>query len=630
MTSLNGDLSQVDPSAALYLCPIISTHSSDNRVLGRLARVLAALVAAGISDQGTLEASTDNASALMTPMQQAARLGERRCLLLSERTELVYLIPAMEVRTNLCHAELRSCGFVSADTLADSVEQACPNDEAFLSDAARILEALSVTKEFKEALLMNAAEYIRILNQTAQQHMTNEPLVERIFSVIACLTLGIPDNVNTAVQVNVPYTCKWAMQQHIGAKSTLSACIFLVSTLLSDDEAQKKYICEQLVSEFLGAAKAYKDDAAFFTKARARNATQPPPSHLTVSQYSSSQVASCLGNMSLLDDCILLMCKAGTVPALIAGMNAHNSDKKLLRVGLEMISNFAAADDEEIDHEATEMLLTQGAIQQLKAVIEKHPTDAMLMRSTFDAMYNLGNDHDAAQALMDKDLLSPTLNALAIFETNKPVMSELIKLLSGLMFNSSCVLKLAQIGGMSQVLFALKAQIKDADFVSEAMTMFSNAVTNVKNAEVFLEQDYLKTILGLLDTHNMHESIPRFTMITMIRVASGSDELSQHIAEEGMMHFMRITGSHIDDTPLIRLVFELFGTLAYNKSNLASLVSGGGVQRLIQTIKYDQVRRMADIPDSQQHQTTMIRVFFVVARRKTLSSSFRLCIHSKR
>ena len=54
------------------------------------------------------------------------------------------------------------------------------------------------------------------------------------------------------------------------------------------------------------------------------------------------------------------MCKAGTVPALIAGMNAHNSDKKLLRVGLEMISNFAAADDEEIDHEATEMLLTQG------------------------------------------------------------------------------------------------------------------------------------------------------------------------------------------------------------------------------------------------------------------------------
>ena len=230
----------------------------------------------------------------MTPMQQAARLGERRCLLLSERTELVYLIPAMEVRTNLCHAELRSCGFVSADTLANSVEQACPNDEAFLSDAARILEALSVTKEFKEALLMNSAEYIRILNQTAQQHMTNEPLVERIFSVIACLTLGIPDNVNTAVQVNVPYTCKWAMQQHIGAKSTLSACIFLVSTLLSDDEVQKKYICEQLVSEFLGAAKAYKDDAAFFTKVRGRNATQRPPSHLTVvnTHHRRSRVAS--------------------------------------------------------------------------------------------------------------------------------------------------------------------------------------------------------------------------------------------------------------------------------------------------------------------------------------------------
>ena len=73
-----------------------------------------------------------------------------------------------------------------------------------------------------------------------------------------------------------------------------------------------------------------------------------------------------------------------------------------------------------------------------------------------------------------------------------------------------------------------------------------------------------------------------------IRVSTTSDTLSVRIADEGMVYFMRLTGSHAEDTPLITLVFELFGTLAYQPDNLASFVSNGGVQRLVQTLKFQQ------------------------------------------
>ena len=43
---------------------------------------------------------------------------------------------------------------------------------------------------------------------------------------------------------------------------------------------------------------------------------------------------SCLGSMSLVDDCILIMCQAGAVPIVDKGLHAHTENRKLIRIGL--------------------------------------------------------------------------------------------------------------------------------------------------------------------------------------------------------------------------------------------------------------------------------------------------------
>ena len=147
--------------------------------------------------------------------------------------------------------------------------QANNGSETFLDLAATVVETLSVDREFKDAINANAAEYIRVLNQTAFDHMANAKLVERIHAIIAAVCVGVRDSVDAAFAANVPYTIKWAMQQHAESMETLSACMFCVSSLLTDDEAQTQCICELVNEEILSSAKAFIADVLFFMKVRA-------------------------------------------------------------------------------------------------------------------------------------------------------------------------------------------------------------------------------------------------------------------------------------------------------------------------------------------------------------------------
>ena len=65
----------------------------------------------------------------------------------------------------------------------------------------------------------------------------------------------------------------------------------------------------------------------------------------------------CMGNMSIVDNCILTMTAAGTVPLVASGMDVHMGDAKVLRTAVELFSNFGATEDDEMDAAATNRLL---------------------------------------------------------------------------------------------------------------------------------------------------------------------------------------------------------------------------------------------------------------------------------
>ena len=302
------------------------------------------------------------------------------------------------------------------------------------------------------------------------------------------------------------------------------------------------------------------------------------------------QAASCLSRMALLDSCILMMCKAGTVHTLNRGMLANLDNPKLILIGLEIFSNFAAADDDEIDAEATEILLEHGSIETIKTVMDKMFTNESVMLSAFDALYNFSDDAKAAEYLARDScqIFDLALNALATYERNENVMHALIKLLSSLMYHPICVARLRAVCGLSKVLTALAHWKANPTFVDEAAMLIANAVADPGNAVALLEQDYLAMVLSLLDAHASEESILESVLILLTRASTSSDKLSILIGESGMLYFMRLAKTRHDNAQLITSVYELFGTLAFVESNIRPIVSNGGAQLLIQTMQHQE------------------------------------------
>eukprot|EP00969_Alexandrium_andersonii_P289799 12808922-Alexandrium_andersonii.AAC.1 len=60
-----------------------------------------------------------------------------------------------------------------------------------------------------------------------------------------------------------------------------------------------------------------------------------------------------MGNLSLVDDCILEMVRRRAVERIVVCMEVNGESVRLLKTAMEVISNFAAMEDDDNDEEAT-------------------------------------------------------------------------------------------------------------------------------------------------------------------------------------------------------------------------------------------------------------------------------------
>jgi hypothetical protein len=86
-----------------------------------------------------------------------------------------------------------------------------------------------------------------------------------------------------------------------------------------------------------------------------------------------------------------------------------------------------------------------------------------------------------------------------------------------------------------------------------------------------------------LETFSDNPEIVKFTITMFTRLAT-DDDLSEAIAETGMGSFMAAVATHFDDTIFLTLLFELFGQLAFVKTNLKAIVQHGGIRVLMDTM----------------------------------------------
>lgn len=368
----------------------------------------------------------------------------------------------------------------------------CERHANIVLDATELLSKWACEPKIKARLALK--EYIRVINQTALNHMASVGIVKRCFSILANLAYNNAEVIAYEMELNVPCTLKWALQHHVTDLGVCEMAIFSASCLLTEDEQQKMYICDQLTREVVDALKLHLTAPTFFSKA-----------------------TRCLGSMSLVDRCIVVMTSFGVVTVVVAGIDSHLEDANVLRSAIELLSNFGAIENESLEEQAIHALIEGGSIQAIRRVLNEHSArDAVLLISCFDALYNVGNDERAGRIITDECLCEVALHCLDQYDFQRELSRQCVRLISVLTYNEISVRnrprrktrrfrkqnqvgRLSKIGAATSLLDTLGAHAYQEEFVVDCTLSLSNLVTVPATARAFLDRSYLKDVLDLLD-----------------------------------------------------------------------------------------------------------------------------------
>ena len=169
------------------------------------------------------------------------------------------------------------------------------------------------------------------------------------------------------------------------------------------------------------------------------------------------------------------------------------------------------------------------------------------------------------------------------FDYERRLVSQVIRFLSVLTYHESAVSQFATLGGMQIICQAMHTRVDDEEFVQDCMLTISNAVPNPDNQASLFENNLVPQLLQLLTFYSENEDIAKYVIISSIRLST-NDAVSTVIAEEGMRSFMKASTGFVetDNAPLLSLLFELLGQLAFLKKNIQVIVQHSGINILMQ------------------------------------------------
>mmetsp|Transcript_4951 Transcript_4951/g.15520 ORF Transcript_4951/g.15520 Transcript_4951/m.15520 type:complete len:927 (+) Transcript_4951:946-3726(+) len=459
----------------------------------------------------------------------------------------------------------------------------CGNvDAQLVDDATELLTNLrksttsSKSKKKKTPLLSSLREYVRVLNQTCLDHIDNATVVNRCVAILANLAFNNAEVIGYEFDVNVPYTLKWALQHYLlsreeSAGEYCEVAVFAASCLLTDDEPRTKYVCDQLLPEFAQALTRFAGVPSFYSKC-----------------------TRCVGAFSFVEDCVSLIVVKEVLPRIVAGIDLHLSDAKVLKYAVDVLSNVGRLDDDAV----AAAIIDSGAIPAIRRVLDAHSSfaAASLVAACFDVLYNVGER--AARLVTDEGLCDKALDCLS-FDYERHLRIQSAKLVSVLTYDEYSAQRLCK--AVPVLLDAVASSLTyedDGEFLVDCALSLSNLVTLAgpsRAREVFLETRYLKDCLfDLLDRETVSEienpsEVHKLALIILVRLAAVDDDLARRIAEDGMPCLMRLATRYLQQQRerkgVLSLMFELLRQLAFSPQNLRAIVGAGGVKVLLETIQ---------------------------------------------
>jgi hypothetical protein len=468
------------------------------------------------------------------------------------------------------------------------------SDLDLVNDATEIISILSEDDVFKETL--SNPTYIGMLVRSAKAYVTNATLLTRCLTTLGNIASLNPANTGACLNEGAPELVGLALDTHPNDVAVANGALGLMEQVLvgideygddmdepfgDEDERDEKKVnaCKFVMTGLLRAMTNFSvdqsktsvneeddDDAEFFLLA-----------------------VRCMGSFSLVDQCIVEMVEKGCSKLLVAGMRAYMSSQDAIISGMELISNLGAIEDDDLDEEMTKYLIEEEAPQLIIEVMGYYDTSVPVLLVTYEALYNIGNDENAAGIFVDLDVIKLAFTTIQNFDYEKQLVAQAMKFLSVMSYDERAIEEIAELGWLPIVFQAIQTRLDNEEFVLDGVMVICNSVNDERSQQIVVEdRELLAELLDLLSYYDESVDVVQQVIITCSRLAT-NEEVSLLMASEGMSFFMRATADlGMSDTDLLGHLFNLLFYLAFQKENIKVIVQHGGIRVLIAVMEVEE------------------------------------------
>ena len=429
-------------------------------------------------------------------------------------------------------------------------------DANIMEKSIDVIESMSDLDFLKESL--STYEYIQTVNSAIWTHMTVKKLVVKGTRILHLLSNDNEEVVGFEMAVQVPTTMKNAMSQHMESKEVMEECYVCLGNLFYGEESNRRVVAEACCEEILTGMKKWQENKDM-----------------------CEVMLKTVGNLTADDDAIIMMVEKQATATIVTGMNLHKEDEEILRLSIMVISNFGAINDEEQDAYATSFIINEGGTLAVKEAMERMIESESIVEASMEALFNLGNDVDAAIDLAEMGVMELTMTAIQAFDYANDLLSWAIKFLSVFTHAEVTLDRFATLNGGEVLLKVMQNKMEDEQFLQDASLTLSNALVSESNRETVQGANGVTVLLQTMDLYNSNPFLVQYIIAALNRLCT-NDDTSTEVAKLGMHVFMKAVHANLESTETLSLIFELFGQLAFVKDNIKLIVQHGGIKIFLQ------------------------------------------------
>lgn len=458
-----------------------------------------------------------------------------------------------------------------------------------------LLERISRNDKYKSICAKEGGVDV-VVTVAIGRHYRDRELATRALATLANLAFNSTENIEAIVEAKGIEAVEKCMQTHRSDPRCLESCVCCLSNIMwADDEI--KVLVGQAVGDELTLL---VDDFATKDAALVKMALRA------------------IGNCTYsVENVRYVAVENHATAAIVNAMRFFKGDAELLQLACEVIANFASLEEdgppEDLTGRAADewtsvqhvVFEEEGALEVLTAV-QRMQSHSSVVKAGLDALNNICSDLEVAAAMVETTAVVTTLIDLGrSFDWEAQLLEHLMPLLATISESPVAAAAVVSLDGIPVIVSALEQHgLESPDLLYAGQLALSSLAVHEEARNAFANSNTIQTLIEFIATHSTNKAYVSEALTTLTRLCA-KDELSERIAQDGLLTIMSVAEDQRDDADILKDCLRLITHLSFVEANLKAIIQSGGLSILINSV--------VDHPDSRDLVLRAVRGIDAVA-----------------